>query len=564
MESGKTLQAEEGPLAAKDRLRSTLSGDFIRRAITGETAVSAETALLIDTRGVRVSDANIERGVDLTAVAFARPIIFERCTFLGPLVLTRCKLDSLSLIDCRAVCVDARGAEFQGDLTISGGSLNNPGQIAFNGQSMSVRGSLLFDANVMITGAVSFAYAAIGGRVVCNGTFSNVADHVKADDWFHPIHCAISGFGMRVGRGVSFNTGFSAGGQFRAEGFLVFANAVITDGMYVLGGSITAGNRTWNAHESELQGDSATRYFLRAGAGLSLHNAQLGELVLNGIERFEGLLSLRASVMRTMVDDATFWRDPTTGRARAGMAIELDGCIYRAFTNSMLAPTAVDWRTRFAWLKTQLKENLSSEFRSQPFTQCADVLRRMGDDHGSRMILYERERMRLRSGEVPLWERLFGHAFGILAGHGYKNYYALYWALGVWLAGGAVFSVAGRLGEMRPASEHVIVDESYQRTGRVPADYEPLKPLLFSADILLPIVDFSQKRFWLPRDAHERAADAATAFPSQPSWVAQSLNWLFSGWFPKLYYYFEIAIGWVLASIAVAGFSGHLGRKSEE
>jgi hypothetical protein len=39
---------------------------------------------------------------------------------------------------------------------------------------------------------------------------------------------------------------------------------------------------------------------------------------------------------------------------------------------------------------------------------------------------------------------------------------------------------------------------------------------------------------------------------------------LFSGWFPKIYYYFEIAIGWVLASIAVAGFSGHLGRKGEE
>jgi hypothetical protein len=250
MEPGKTLHPEDSPLAAKDRLRSTLSGDLIRLAITGETAVSAESALLIDTRGVRVSDATIERGVDLTAVAFARPIIFERCTFLGALVL--------------------------------------------------------------------------------------------------------------------------------------------------------------------------------------------------------------------------------------------------------------------------------------------------------------------------LWERLFGYAFGILAGHGYKNYYALYWAVGVWLTGSAVFGVADRLGEMRPASEHVIVDESYQRTGHVPADYEPPKPRLFSADILLPIVDFSQKRFWLPRDAHERTSDSARAFPSQPSWVAQSLNWLFLGWFPKIYYYFEIAIGWVLASIAVAGFSGHLGRKGEE
>jgi hypothetical protein len=147
---------------------------------------------------------------------------------------------------------------------------------------------------------------------------------------------------VRIGRGISFNTGLSAAGKFRAEGFLVFANAMITDGVYIVGGSITAGNRTWEANESELQGDSATRYFLRAGAGVSLHNAQMGELVLNGIERFEGLLSVRAAVIRTIVDDATLWRDPTTGRARAGMAIDLDGCSYRAFTNSMLAATAAD------------------------------------------------------------------------------------------------------------------------------------------------------------------------------------------------------------------------------
>ncbi|HEY1725416.1 MAG TPA: hypothetical protein VGF89_08335 [Steroidobacteraceae bacterium] len=542
----------------------SMDGTLIRQAILGEVALQSDMALQIDSHGVRLSDATVEGGLDLTAVAYDRPILFERCTFLGAIMLTRSKLDSFSLKDCRMLCVDARGAEIHGDLTISGGSLENPGQFAFNGHSMSVNGSVLFVDDLDAAGAVSLAWAQIGRRVVCNGTFRNPPQQVTALNWFEPIHCAINGFGVRIGKSLSFNSHMHAAGSFRAEGFVVFANATITDGIYFIGGSITAGHAAAQTTAVQSSGDSATRYVIKAGAGLSLHNVQMGELVLSGIERFEGLLSLRAAVIRTIADDATFWRDPVTGLARSGMAIELDGCTYRAFTHNMVSATPVDWRVRLQWLKAQIPQHLSTEFRSQPFTQCAEVLRKMGDDHGARMILFERERLRLQSGDARLWDRIVGRAFGVVAGHGYKNYYALYWALGIWLAGAAVFGIANRLGEMRPASEHVIVDETYQRTGRVPSDYEPLKAVLFSADVLLPIVDFSQKRFWLPRDAGERAPDAARAFPSQPEWLTGSLNWLFAGWFPKLYYYFEIAMGWVLASIAVAGFSGHLARKGEE
>jgi hypothetical protein len=86
----------------------------------------------------RLTDATIEGGLDISAVAFDRPIIFERCIFRGALVLTRAKLDAFSLKDCRMLTVDARGAEIHGDLIISGGSLENPRKFAFNGHSMNV------------------------------------------------------------------------------------------------------------------------------------------------------------------------------------------------------------------------------------------------------------------------------------------------------------------------------------------------------------------------------------------------------------------------------------------
>jgi hypothetical protein len=303
---------------------------------------------------------------------------------------------------------------------------------------------------------------------------------------------------------------------------------------------------------------------MMAGSGLHLYNVQMGALVLSRIERFEGLLSLRIAVTRSIADDGSIWRDPNTGRTRRGVALDLDGFRYETFTDSMVASTDTRWRTRLAWLNSQVSERLDSEFQSQPFTQCADVLRSMGDSHGSRMILFEREQMRLRAKNVRPWEKISGHALRVFAGHGYKNYYALYWAIGICALGGTVFGVADRLGEMRPASDHVIVDESYQRTGRIPKDYEPLEPFLFSADVLTPIVDFGQKRAWLPRNAGERAPDAAAAFPQLPVSTDRALNWLFGGWLPKAFYYVEIAMGWLLVSIVIAGFSGHLGREGEK
>jgi hypothetical protein len=117
---------------------------------------------------------------------------------------------------------------------------------------------------------------------------------------------------------------------------------------------------------------------------------------------------------------------------------------------------------------------------------------------------------------------------------------------------------------MRPASEHVIVEESYQRTGQIPRDYEPLKPLLYSADILLPIVDIGREKFWLPRDPGEQAPDAARHFPNLPRLLTDTLDRLYGGWLAKGFYYFEIAMGWVLVTIALAGFSGHLGKGREE
>jgi hypothetical protein len=546
------------------RRSAHIRAELIRQAIVGEVAAPPDSPLKIDSHGARLDGATIGGRLDLTSVEYSRPIAFTRCTFEDRIDVSGAKLDALSLRDCRAPGIDAIAASLRGDLTISGGQLDSPGGFAFNGPSMSIGGSLMFVDDSLAVGAVSFALAKISGRMVCNGTFRNPLASASSFEWYTPLYSAINGFGATIGQTLAFGTKLNATGTPRVEGFVILANAKIGSGIYFVTGSITRGAKAGVLQDCDIQGDPSTRYAIKSGAALYLHNVEAGELVLTNFECFEGLLSLRGARLGTIADDGTLWRDSKTGLVRKGVALDLDGCTYNGFTGSMSSSTRMDWRTRLSWLKTQIPEYLSSEFLPQPFTQCAEVMRSMGDLHGSRMVLLERERLRLRSPKVHLWERFTGRLLGLVAGHGYKSYYALYWALAVWLIGGVIFSVADRLGQMRPASEHVLVDDSYRRTGEIPKDYEPLKPFLYSADILLPIVDIGQEKFWLPRDAGERPTNAATAFPHAPRWVAYMLNWLFGGWIQKSYYYFEIAMGWVLVSIAIAGFSGRLGHKGEE
>jgi hypothetical protein len=75
----------------------------------------------------------------------------------------------------------------------------------------------------------------------------------------------------------------------------VFTNASIVDGIYVLGGSFTAGAEAAAPEHPESIDDPSTRYIMVAGSGPHLHNARVGELVRTRIERFDGLLSLRAA-----------------------------------------------------------------------------------------------------------------------------------------------------------------------------------------------------------------------------------------------------------------------------
>ena len=64
------------------------------------------------------------------------------------------------------------------------------------------------------------------------------------------------------------------------------------------------------------------------------------------------------------------------------------------------------------------------------------------------------------------------------------------------------------------------------------ASYPEFKSVMYSLDVLLPVLAIGQKEYWRPD-------------PSMPN-----------GAFTLNYYFFQSVVGWALSLLAVAGFSG--------
>jgi hypothetical protein len=85
-----------------------------------------------------------------------------------------------------------------------------------------------------------------------------------------------------------------------------------------------------------------------------------------------------------------------------------------------------------------------------------------------------------------------------------------------------------------PSKERIYLDDRWAGSakGWMPADYPPFHPVLYAADVFLPIIDFHQKGYWEPNE-------------SKPG-----------GALLKIVEVFYILAGWILTTLAVAGFTG--------
>ncbi|OIO03661.1 MAG: hypothetical protein AUJ49_04210 [Desulfovibrionaceae bacterium CG1_02_65_16] len=250
--------------------------------------------------------------------------------------------------------------------------------------------------------------------------------------------------------------------------------------------------------------------------------------------------------------------------------LHLDGFEYESIQRA--APTTAN--ARLAWLKRQPEES----FQTQPYEQLAAWYHRAGHDSFARDIRIAKERARLRQWLSILsksywrevgaklgikskrpgssaqtasrpWKlyfkepckRFWWWVKDIIVGYGYKPHFALIWLAAIWLLGAAVFGHAYPEGMTQSASykyatpeqNQTDLDNNTQPLGlMLSTNYPAFNPLIYSLDVALPIVDLQQERYWMPNS-------------SVPE--GRGLWW---------FNWFEVLMGWFLASMGIAGATG--------
>ncbi|WP_135507264.1 hypothetical protein [Roseovarius aestuariivivens] len=421
--------------------------------------------------------------------------------------LQGCQLEhDLLLANCRFEHVPAlRGARIR---TLSLEDSHLPGLQA---DGLEVLG-FIFLRGVRATGELCFLRARIGGDFDCEGgRFENAGgDALNAD-------------GLEAQGNVNLRRGFEAHGEVR------LLRARIDGDLDCEGGRFkNEGGRALSADGAWVAG----AFFWREGSDA------------------KGALGLNATELGHIADDPACW--PGAGD------LLLNRCRYGAFTGK-----GISAEERIRWLDLQSPEKYGHDFWPQPWEQCAKVLREMGHVEDARKVLIAKEerqravaRARFRRATEGTWREMLcplpwlrDGALWLLLAYGHRPLQALAGLAVFWLVGFVVFSAAYDRDAFKPNNAFVLRSPEWAQcadTGERRADhastlvcyldqpeaagYPKFNGLLYSLDTLVPVVDLEVQDFWVP---DERVA----------AWA-------------RVYLWLHIALGWFLALLAVAGFSG--------
>lgn len=381
---------------------------------------------------------------------------------------------------------------------------SNSNAVALHADGIFVRGDVFLTEEFNASGQVRFVGAKIGGQLNCRGgAFTNAAA-VGGED-----AVALNLENVEVGEVVLLDDGFHARGR------AVFDGAQLNRGLSCRGRSDTP----IRMDTLELRGASVK-------GALTLEHCQ-----------FERMLDLRFASVQTFDDREAAW--PARG--------QLDIERFRYETLSPESPR--DFESRLRWLQLQ------TTFHPQPYRQLAATLATMGQDEDAREVhialaqrQHEDERAKrfweLRRSTI-WWLRLI-LKWGL--GYGYLPWRPIWAMLGLLLLGWGIFTF-GHPHLFSPASDEVLLSEAYRTTGAAPAGYQRFSAFVYSADVLLPIIDFHQETAWLPDST--KHVDLWGVISVDGAW----LRW---------YFWFHIAMGWILTTLLVVGLTGIVRHRVEE
>ena len=358
------------------------------------------------------------------------------------------------------------------------------------GDRLSCAGAIFLRNGFHSAGAVRLLGATIGGDLDCtNALFENPGEQTLVVD------------GAQIAGSLILARGFSSVGTVRLNGTQIGGDVNCEDGSFENPDGIA---------------------FACDGALIARR------LLFRSVRKLTGSVVLSVARVGTLCDDLESWNG-------AGGGLWLDGLIYDRLAGG--APT--DSAARLAWLDLQFAPHLGEDFRPGPWEQLVRVLREMGHPDEARAIAVEKQNRLRRVGQLPRGTHSFHWLYGALVGYGYRPMRLLAVTGAVWLFCAIAYWWAANPGPLG-ASTHLVGPPASE--GKVPTGhYANFVPLIYSADVLLPVVDLGYKDEWRP----------VVSKDGKPLLAGQILRFL---------YWFEIAFGWV-AGLLLVGVLGNLIKK---
>jgi hypothetical protein len=424
-----------------------------------------------------------------------------------------------------------------------------------NADGIDVKGDVLLRKGFKANGEVRLLGAQIGRDLECDGgTFCNPPLKDVAGSGM-----ALNADGIDVKGYVFLRTGFKACGEVR------FLRAHIGRNLECDGGTFSSpplkdvgipprkdvsnpppkgisnpphkdlpgSGKSLNAERADIRGSVYFRKGFTADGAVDLHGAEVGGTFDCRNGNFE-----KASLDLTDASAGSLKDSGLSDWPHAGKLF-LDGFVYGRI-EGRIKP-----QERLRWLGQAEKP-----FRPQPYLQLAKILHDSGDSDGALQV---REKMAElhRSSQNPL-RRLWSLLLKWSIGYGYHPGRAIRLVILLSLVGWTVYSISYKAGTMVPTDKDahaqftncptISTDKNARAQSTncrtVPGHYPAFSALVYSLETSLPLVHLGQADKWQPDPG------------SSPSSFGSAR------WFVMWFHWIQIMLGWLLATLFVAGVSG--------
>jgi hypothetical protein len=537
------------------------------RSIRGELiawlCADREASQLVHHSGIQVMGATIAGLIKLVAVPIQFPLVFASCKFSDDIELPSAAARTLSFTQTHLQSIIADGLNLSGaffmrncdagTLQFSGARIEgqfdcNRSKFQFlllDGATVGV-GLLLRNAD----GAAKMSGARIATDFDCGGATFTATSFTSG--------CALDAEGAKVEGSVFLRAGFRAFGPVKLLGAHVGMNLDCTDGKFNEAGGATIGSEVLRADSIMVKGTVFLSAGFRARGAVHFTSSQIG----GDFNCHDATFATGLTIERANIQGAFFWRNVTMA-ATAGLDIintsvdalsddsaswplngllECHGFSYKRI--GLLSPRTAG--ERLAWLGRQ------KSFAAQPYQQVASVLKDEGDDRGARQVLYQMEHLR-RATETGL-ARLWNSVLRFVIGYGYRPWRALGLFIVLVLSGSLLFSCGFYAGNIVPTDSGAY--SSFRDKDLLPNHYERFHPIVYSLENSLPLFKLGQVDRWQP-DPAVRVFDDHRYFIT-----FRILLQLISPTFLRCYRWFQVLLGWFLATLWIGGVTGLIRRDS--